>query len=394
MGLEFMASHQRGEVSPAYRLHPLRSFLLTLLLVIYLMIGAAIFVVIEGPDEQLARKNLQTTISQFVKSHNSCVTGTMAGRGPFLSILCAFVTYLISGSVVFSWLESDSRRKLVTTYANLLRNFTDQHSCLQAKEVEQLIESVSAAVTKGITLQNANATESSWNFGQSFFFCGTLVSTVGYGRISPVTSAGKAFTIFYCLFGIPLFLVLLSAFVERIRAPAVWLFHVLSRRLGNAMQESRIRLLHLCIITAAILLFLFILPAAIFESIEEDWSYLDAFYYCFVSLTTIGLGDYVPGEKPTQKYRDLYKIMTTGYLLIGLVGMMLFLSVIYDVPELNFGRFLIDDSVNPHEKDRLRTSDSGGPSYTRQIDEVDEDGSSPEIRHPIGDVTRDSDYGY
>ncbi|KHJ41175.1 potassium channel family protein K member 1 [Trichuris suis] len=327
----------------------------------------------------------------------------MAGRGPFLSILCAFVTYLISGSVVFSWLESDSRRKLVTTYANLLRNFTDQHSCLQgessvkgkaAKEVEQLIESVSAAVTKGITLQNANATESSWNFGQSFFFCGTLVSTVGYGRISPVTSAGKAFTIFYCLFGIPLFLVLLSAFVERIRAPAVWLFHVLSRRLGNAMQESRIRLLHLCIITAAILLFLFILPAAIFESIEEDWSYLDAFYYCFVSLTTIGLGDYVPGEKPTQKYRDLYKIMTTGYLLIGLVGMMLFLSVIYDVPELNFGRFLIDDSVNPHEKDRLRTSDSGGPSYTRQIDEVDEDGSSPEIRHPIGDVTRDSDYGY
>ncbi|CDW52169.1 potassium channel subfamily k member [Trichuris trichiura] len=355
MGLEFMASHQRGEISPAYRLHPLRSFLLTLLLVIYLMIGAAIFVVIEGPDEQLAKKNLQTTISQFVKSHNSCVT---------------------------------------------------------AKEVEQLIERVSAAVTKGITLQNANSTESSWNFGQSFFFCGTLVSTVGYGRISPVTSAGKAFTIFYCLFGIPLFLVLLSAFVERIRAPAVWLFHLLSRRLGNAMQESRIRLLHLCIISAAILLFLFIVPAAIFESIEEDWSYLDAFYYCFVSLTTIGLGDYVPGDKPTQKYRDLYKIMTTGihlsvlvsktkhfvtlrgYLLVGLAGMMLFLSVIYDVPELNFGRFLIDDSVSPHEKDRLRTSDSGGPSYTRQIDEAEEYGDSPESRRPIGDVTRDSDYGY
>uniref|UniRef100_A0A5S6R2B4 Two pore potassium channel protein sup-9 n=1 Tax=Trichuris muris TaxID=70415 RepID=A0A5S6R2B4_TRIMR len=321
------------------------------------------------------------------------VRAIMASAGLLLSICLFFLTYLLLGSFLFSWLESDRRSKVVSSYANFVRNFLDEHNCIEAKEVEELVEKVSTAVSKGITLQSANATEPSWNFGQSFFFCGTLVSTVGYGRISPVTSSGKAFTIFYCLFGIPLFLVLLSAFVERIRAPAVWLFNVLSRRLGNAMQESRIRLLHLCIVTAVILLFLFILPAAIFESIEEDWSYLDAFYYCFVSLTTIGLGDYVPGEKPSQKYRDLYKIMTTGYLLVGLIGMMLFLSVIYDVPELNIGRFLIDDGVNPHEKDRLRTRDSSGPSYTRQIDE-EEDRISPEIRRPVSDVTHDSDYGY
>ena len=37
-----------------------------------------------------------------------------------------------------------------------------------------------------------------------------------------------------------------------------------------------------------------VIPAAMF-SLVEGWTYLDAFYYAFISLTTIGFGDLVAG---------------------------------------------------------------------------------------------------
>lgn len=48
---------------------------------------------------------------------------------------------------------------------------------------------------------------------------------------------------------------------------------------------------HLAIVVLFVLIAFFIIPAAIFNGIEKDWDYLDALYYCFISLSTIGLGN-------------------------------------------------------------------------------------------------------
>jgi hypothetical protein len=75
-----------------------------------------------------------------------------------------------------------------------------------------------------------------------------VVTTIGYGHVTPLSRSGKIFCMLYAMVGIPLTLVLLSALVERLLVPTIWLLQWLNSRLGHLYQPFNIRLLHLFII--------------------------------------------------------------------------------------------------------------------------------------------------
>ncbi|KAF9408814.1 hypothetical protein HW555_011619 [Spodoptera exigua] len=231
-------------------------------------------------------------------------------------------------------------------------------------DLELLLDEVVRASNRGVSASRNITGGPNWSFGQSLFFSSTVVTTIGYGHVTPLSKPGKLFCMMYALLGIPLTLVLLSALVERLLLPATALLRSLNAALGHLYRPFTIRLVHLMIIVTTLVVFFLVVPACVFAYVEPDWDFLDSFYYCFISLTTIGLGDYIPGDSPGQPYRPLYKVATTFYLLIGLTFLMLTLTVFYDIPQLNlstvFSSVKLDDDP---EKMRLSGSGVMGPGY-------------------------------
>ncbi|CAN7999522.1 unnamed protein product, partial [Ixodes hexagonus] len=301
-------------------------------------------------------------------------------RSNFLLLLLIMMelSYLCFGAFMFCSFERpgemERRLHLKMFRAAFLRNYT----CLTDEALERFIVEIVRAHESRVSPVKNVTSDPNWSFGHSFFFSSTIITTIGYGNITPLSTGGKIFCIVYGLIGIPLTLILLSAFVERLLIPVTCILQFLNSKLGHLYQAFNIRVLHLFIVGLLVVVLFFLVPAAIFSSLEPEWDYVDSLYYCFISLTTIGLGDYTPGDSYDQPYRPLYKVAVVGYLLVGLTFMMLLLNVLYDIPQLNVGVFFLlksDEMTNDPEKVRLHHG--LGPKYTQQID----DPPQPAIRH-------------
>lgn len=95
-----------------------------------------------------------------------------------------------------------------------------------------------------------------------------------------------------------------------------------------------------CHVPVGIVLFLLLayicIGAAIFSA-WENWSFLDAAYFCFIALATIGFGDFVPTSfltiKPnTENSRSEYVqiIACCAYLVFGLILIAMSFSLLQD----------------------------------------------------------------
>ena len=117
----------------------------------------------------------------------------------------------------------------------------------------------------------------------------------GYGNIAPKTIGGRLFTILFGLFGIPLNLALIAACGTKVKVKSLDLTEKLYARYQCAKFRDRDRkILSLFSIIILGLLIFMAIPAVIFMYVE-GWTFVDSLYYTFVTLTTIGIGDFVAG---------------------------------------------------------------------------------------------------
>ncbi|KAL0972859.1 hypothetical protein UPYG_G00195610 [Umbra pygmaea] len=244
-----------------------------------------------------------------------------------------YMAYLMLGALIFSTIELPVEDKLKSDIRVLKAEFLNQ-SCVNATSLDNFLERVLQANKYGISVLPNSSASSNWDMASSLFFANTLVTTVGYGHTTPLSDTGKAFSIFYALLGVPFTMLVLTACVQR-------LMHVLTygpigmcrRRMG--LDPRTATAVHFSILLLLVILGFFVVPALVFSQIEDTWSYLDAIYFCFISLCTIGLGDYVPGEQPGQKFRALYKISVMVYLFLGLMMLYLVLRAFHRMADIH-----------------------------------------------------------
>ncbi|RWS12312.1 open rectifier potassium channel protein 1-like protein [Dinothrombium tinctorium] len=165
-----------------------------------------------------------------------------------------------------------------------------------------------------------------WDFYNSVFFAITVVTTIGYGHLSPSTSLGRLFCIVYALFGIPMTGILLGAIGDRFSRCFLDKVHKVRKRNDKRRTNKLIVLKHALLYFVPWFIVFLILPAFIFN-LTENWSFLEGFYYSFVTLSTIGFGDYVAGQfdKDWARY---YRIVVVLWIIFGLAYLSMILNFI------------------------------------------------------------------
>ncbi|XP_036309294.1 potassium channel subfamily K member 1 [Pipistrellus kuhlii] len=286
----------------------------------------------------------------------------------FALLVLGYLLYLVFGAVVFSSVELPHEDLLRQELRQLKRRFLERHACLAEPQLERFLGRVLEASNYGVSALGNASGRWNWDFTSALFFASTVLSTTGYGHTVPLSDGGKAFCIVYSVIGIPFTLLFLTAVVQRVtlqvsRRP------VLYAHLRWGLPRRRAALAHALLLGAAAAAAFFFVPAAVFSALEDDWNFLESFYFCFISLSTIGLGDYVPGEGYNQRFRELYKLGITCYLLLGLVAMLVVLETFCELQELKAFRKMFYVKKDPDE-DQLHIMEHDQLSFSSIADQA------------------------
>ncbi|XP_071510505.1 two pore potassium channel protein sup-9-like [Diadema antillarum] len=222
-------------------------------------------------------------------------------------IVCTFI-YLLLGAAVFDALESRSEEKQKNELEFIQKQIKQNYN-MTDEDFNNLENTIIKLVPHNAGVQ--------WKFAGSFFFCMTVITTIGYGHSAPHTSGGKVFCMIYALIGIPLNLVMFQSVGERLNV----LMGFGVKKVKGCLRFKKVGVSHteLCIIGGLANIIITVSGSLAFVHFEK-WNFLDALYYVVITLTTVGFGDYVALQKDNViQEKPEYVFFSIIYILVALV---------------------------------------------------------------------------
>uniref|UniRef100_A0A8B9RYI7 Potassium channel subfamily K member 13 n=1 Tax=Accipiter nisus TaxID=211598 RepID=A0A8B9RYI7_9AVES len=110
-----------------------------------------------------------------------------ADNARFLLLAVLIVLYMLCGAAVFSAIELPTEREAKERWEERLENFTRRHNLSRA-ELRRFLREYEEASVAGIRVDDIRPR---WDFTGAFYFVGTVVSTIGERR-DPPAAEGRA----------------------------------------------------------------------------------------------------------------------------------------------------------------------------------------------------------
>jgi potassium channel subfamily K member 1 len=99
-----------------------------------------------------------------------------------LSLSFIYIFYLFGGALVFDLLERSHEEQVISNLNNYISQFRVDHaSCIPTEDLNDFVRVISKANDEGIPAVNNFSKDQNWSFGQTIFFAGTILTTIGYG---------------------------------------------------------------------------------------------------------------------------------------------------------------------------------------------------------------------
>jgi hypothetical protein len=93
----------------------------------------------------------------------------------FFLLAVVMVCYMLAGAAMFMFLERDKEITDRNHYEHILKSFMETYPQVNQTELEKLLDHHASAAAAGLLDEKRER----WDFAGSFYFVGTVVSTIG-----------------------------------------------------------------------------------------------------------------------------------------------------------------------------------------------------------------------
>ncbi|CAD5229321.1 unnamed protein product [Bursaphelenchus okinawaensis] len=288
-------------------------------------------------DRRTVHRNILNQQKPTVFQHMAKFHHKMGIR--HLLLVGVLILYAVLGGLLFLIIEKDAEYNSVRNNLDQLnnitddmtdtlyaifhvdrsnRNFTERIKLCIRDYYQRMLKVEGKLIGSAFQYDNLEP-KLSWNYGSAVFYSMTLFTSIGYGSIACKTDAGKILTVVYSVLGIPLMLMVLSD-VGQVILKWLTIAYNGARKMYYKLNTSKSELpyysnnsldswdsddsiepksfpMHLAIPIIIVYMLLCALVISILDQNAQESpgiSFWDAFYYTFISISTIGLGDVLP----------------------------------------------------------------------------------------------------